>query len=264
VTKQAIDAPRLNMFSMDPGQLVIVMDEKHPLYDPRAKLDVEESMIRNVMVNGVIEPVIVTKEGNLTLVVAGRQRVKAALAANMRLETEGKKPIRVPCIVRRGSETDLFGVSISENENRKDDTPLSRAQKAQKLLNMGATEEETAIAFGVTVQSVRGWGKLLECSAPVRKAVESGRISASAATKLVGLPREKQAEALDAALTEPSKPGKKNGRPTARRVAQIAGKPEARMRSRREIMTRLETPKLHPIYREALQWVLGQEPDHVG
>jgi hypothetical protein len=47
-------------------------------------------------------------------------------------------------------------------------------------------------------------------------------------------------------------------------MAQIAGKPEARMRSRKEILARIETPKLHPIYREALQWVLGQEPDHVG
>lgn len=252
------NATRTNAYNMDPKDLTLITDKAHPLFDPRVNMSVDEAMVRSIMFQGIIEPVVVAREGEKILVVDGRQRVKAALEANMRLEKEGKEPIRVTCVVRRGNESDLFGVSISANENRQDDTPLNRASKCQKYLNMGRSEEEAATAFGVTVTCVKQWMKMLECAPAVRKAVEEGKIAASAAAVLSDLPHEEQVKALEGAFEESSKNGKK--KPAARAVAKAAGKDTAKMRSRREIMKRLEdNPRLPKDYRTALLWVLGAE-----
>lgn len=250
-------ATRTNAYNFDPSDLILVTDKNHPLYDSRIHLPLDEALTRNIMVNGVIEPVVVTKEGDKVMVVDGRQRVRAAIEANSRLEKEGKETIKVTCVLRRGSESDLFGVAISANENRQDDTPLGRAHKCQRLMNMGRSEEEAAVAFGVTPNCVRQWMKVLECSAVVRKAVEEGKIAASAASQLADLDSDAQEAALANAVESSAKNGKK--KVTARTVAKAAGKNSSKMRSRREILKRLEEPRLPRDYKVALLWVLGEE-----
>lgn len=250
-------ATRSNCYNFNPQDLILVNDKNHPLYDPRINLPLDEALVRNISVNGVIEPVVVAKEGDQVYVVDGRQRVRAAMEANKRLEREGKEPIKVTCVIRRGNESDLFGVSISANENRQDDTPLGKATKCQRYMNMGRTEEEAAITFGVTPNCVRQWMKVLECSTVVRKAVEEGKIAASAAAQLADLDSDEQESALASAIEDGAKNGKK--RITARTVAKAAGKKSSKMRSRREVINRLEEPRLPEMYRKALLWVLGEE-----
>lgn len=201
-----IEAKRSDVFLVDPEKLFLVTEEGHPLYDPRINLPVEESLVKNIMYQGVIEPVVVTKDGDKVAVVAGRQRVRATLEANKRLDEMGKEPVQVPCIVRRGDESALFGVSVSENENRTDDSPLAKAEKLQRYLNMGKTEEEAAIVFGVTSVTVRNWQKLLELSAKVKKAVDSRTISAHAAVQFHGLEKKEQDEKLEELLASGKKP----------------------------------------------------------
>jgi len=258
-SKTAIDAPRTNAFMVEPERLVLVTDKEHPLYDPRVHDAPEESLIRNIMVYGVIEPVIVRTNGDAIEVVAGRQRVKASIEANKRLEAEGKEPLRVPCMVKRGQEADLFGVTISENEQRRDDTPLAKADKAQRLLNMGKTEEELAIAFGVSRQTVKNWLKLQELSAPVRKAVERGEIPATAAGELSGLSGEEQKKRLEEMKAA-------GGKVTVTRAKQAAkgekAVPGVRMKSRKEITETLNAANTGSDYDKgytaALRWVLGE------
>jgi len=247
---------RTNAYNFDPGDLVVVTDKAHPLYDPRASLPLNESMIKDIMFRGIIEPVIVSREGDKYMVVAGRQRVRCALEANKRLKEMGREPIKVVCVLRRGNESDLFGVSISENENRLDDTPLGRAAKCQRYLSLGRSEEEAAITFGVSITCIKQWLKMLECCPQVRKAVENNVISASAAAVLSDLPAEEQVKALEAATEESKQNGTK--KPTARTVAKAAGKKSTHMKSRKEILKRLEEPKLPDFYRKALLWVLGE------
>jgi len=254
--KTALDASRGTIFFVDPDDLVLVDDDQHALYDARVCLPVDEALAKNIAVHGVIEPVIVTKDGDAAVVVDGRQRVKAAQLANAWLEAEGKQPIKVPVMIRRGDEADLFGVLISANEHRHTDGPLERAYKAEKLLNMGRSVEEVAVAFGVTPRAIQIWQRLLELSAPVKRAIEEGRITAAAAAKLHGLPAAEQATALHMAETNAEREAK---RPTARKVAAAAGREAPpRMRSRKEI--ELEHDHAHHYeFRRALRWVLGRE-----
>lgn len=112
MAKTAVEAPRTNAWLFDPEQLKLVTDESHHLYDPRIHLPIDEAMVKNIMVNGVIEPVIIAKEGQDVIVVDGRQRTKNAIEANKRLTAEGKEPVKVTCIIRRGDDASLFGVLI--------------------------------------------------------------------------------------------------------------------------------------------------------
>ena len=255
--KAAFDGKRGDIFYLKPDDLCIITDVKSVLYDPRASLPVDENLVKNIMVHGVISPVVVCKMDGKPTVVDGRQRAKAAVEASRRLTAEGKEPVLVPCVLRKDTEEDLFGVSVSANEQRQDDDPLTKAQKAAKLQHMGKSAAEVALIFGVTPQAVYQWGKLLSCAAPVRKAVERRQIAASAVIQLADLPAAEQVEKLESLLA-----GSNGKRPTARKVkAAAAGKREVdgRMRTRKQVEERLAEKHLPPDYRKALRWVMRQE-----
>lgn len=248
---------RTNAYTFDPEELVLITDTKNPLFDPRVNMPLDQALVKNIAFQGVIEPVVIVKQNDQPVVVAGRQRVRAAREANKLLKEQGKEPIRVPAVVRRGTESDLFGVSISENEARQDDTPMGRAQKCARYLNMGRSEDEAAVTFGVTVTCVKQWMKMLETTPAVRKAVQDGKLSATSAAQLAGLEPEEQESALASALEEATHNGKKKA--TGRVVAKAAGKKSSKMKSRSAILKRLDEPRLPDMYAKALRWVLGDE-----
>lgn len=251
------NAKRGTIFVMAPEELKLVTDPKHPLYDERVKLAVPPAFLKNIMHYGVKEPVLVAKEGDDVVVVAGRQRVKAAQMANLLLQERGEEPLMIRCLLERGDEVDLLGISISENEQRQEDSPLGRAKKMQRMLNLKGSEELVATAFGVTVQTLKATLKLLELPTEVQKAVGTGELSSSAAGQLHGLPKEEQLTALETLKTAPTNGDGRVKATSARAVRAATGKPVAKMRARREILARLEETNLPRDYRAALVWVLG-------
>jgi len=265
--KLAFDGAKRGMlYQLDADQIVLITDKNHPLYDPRIELPLEESLVLNIMLNGVIEPIVVRSVNGRPEVVDGRQRVRATLEANKRLKKAGKTLVRIPAIPRKGTDADLFGVSVSANENRQDDTPMGRAEKANRLLNLGQTEEEVAVAFGVGVQTVKNWTKLVELSAPVRKAVEAGKLSATAAIKLADVPAEEQKAILADLPTGTTKTGKPK-KPTVKQTRQAASKATGRdknigMKTAKDIRALIKgTKNMHSKFLEALCWVLNEDPD---
>jgi ParB family chromosome partitioning protein len=227
-----LNATRTDTFLLPPENLTLVTDLSSALYDPRVHDAPDDALVKNIMVYGVLEPVLIRRNGDAVEVVAGRGRVKAALEANKRLAAEGKPPILVPAILRRGQDADLYGVLISENECRRDDSPLLKAGKAQRLLNMGVTPERIAIAFGVSRQTVENWLALEEVATPVRQAVESGKLSASAAVQLSALDQTAQVQTLEKMENEGGKVTAVRARRAARQDVTTA---TPRMRSRKQI-----------------------------
>ncbi len=261
--KFAVKSGRKDAVSFDPEDLVIVTDKTHHLYDARGMGEPDDALVRNIQAVGIIEPVVVTRsDGDLPLVIAGRRRVLAAREANKRFEADGvKQRIKVPAILR--AKTDkaplLFSIMVSENELREDDGPMARAQKAQRLIDLGGNTSDCALVFGVSTGTVDNWLRLLDASPKVRKAIDAGTIPPTAGYKLAKLDAAEQ----DVALAEVVAAGPK-GRAAAatktvsKRKAVAEGRePVARMRSRKAIEERLATPNLEPHYRSALKWVLG-------
>ena len=204
--KQAVDAPRITGFAMDPDDLIIIgydTDDgpQHPLYDERVKLPLDEGFVQDIMLNGVIQTVTARKNGDKIEVTAGRRRVRHAREANKRLKAENQELIKVPILIRRGSDAEHAGVGSSENQHRVDDPPIIVARKAQRLLNLGKTEQEVAVHIGVTKTHLKNnILKLLECDPSVQKAVDDGKLAPSKAVPLAALDRAAQREELEKLL----------------------------------------------------------------
>ncbi len=270
--KSAVQATRLNAFSIEPERLTLIDDPKHHLYDERVKLPVDENLVLNIMVHGVKIPVLVAKEGEQLIVIDGRQRVKAAIEANDRLKKDGSEPVKVKMMMERGDEADLFGICIIGNRMRQDDGPIVNARKAKRLLDMDPNVAKCALVFGVNKLQIERWLKLLDLAAPVIKAIENEEITATAAAELAGLTREKQVEAL--AELKQNAPKDKKGATKAistKAAKKAAGKPvPAKEGAETSLATPHERPSLRDLKRvygdqrlpdedkNLLGWVLGE------
>ncbi len=146
MAKNSIDvygaSGKTNALKFDPENLHLVTDKSHPLYDERVHLPIDEGMVLNIKELGVLEPIIVWKdpETGLTCVVVGRQRVKHTIEANKLLLKEGKDPLFVPGVVKRGSANQMAKYMVSENEIRRPDTPLGGyVANAEGILGLHST-----------------------------------------------------------------------------------------------------------------------------
>ncbi len=259
MAKNSIDvygaSGKTNVLTFEPEHLHLITDKTHPLYDERVHLPIDEGMVLNIAELGVLEPIIVWKDPELgfTCVVVGRQRVKHTLEANKLRLKEGKDPLLVPGVVKRGSANQMAKYMVSENEIRRPDTPLGRAKKMSDALDRGLDEDDIAVLFGCGVQTVRATLSLLDATQAVREAVEAGTITVTQARQLASLKPEeqrekvKQIETATAGIT---------GHEKARRQRLVLGEAKPRIKSRKEIAKALEDASGE--YAEALRWVLGE------
>lgn len=247
------DVSRANLYMCDPDELFIIEDPNDPLYDVRVKLPIDEGMVKNIMSKGILQNVRCIRRGETRVVVVGRQRVKCAREANKRLDAEGAELIKVPVVMGVGDEATQYGVMVSENELRRDDSPITKAEKCQRYLEMGRTIQDAAVTFNVTEQTIKNWCEIVSLSAPVKKAVDQGMISATAAAKLSNLDPVGQKEAVTELVEKALASGKK--KVTVNTAARKGGKKRI-LRGKKEIAEMLELIE-EPWVAAALKWVLG-------
>lgn len=186
------NVPRGEVYLMEPELLRVHKDPKHPLFDERALWPIDENLVKNIMAFGVKSVLHIRKDGEFLDVVDGRQRVLNACEANRRLRKAGLDPIRVPCRLERGEDGYMASLMVLTNELRRSDGPLTRAAKAQRLLNLGKTEEEVCVVFGFDGATLARLLKLLDCAPEVQAAVRDGKLGYVAASQLGTLSREDQ------------------------------------------------------------------------
>ena len=257
-------AGRDDLLWFEDDQVVIVTDTTHVLYDERVHLPLDEKLVLNIMVRGVIEPITVRKNGEkkgkpIVEVVDGRQRVRAVREANKRLAAEGKERLRIPAVRKRGDDADIFGIMVG-TFIRQDDLPISRAKKIIKYLNMGKSDREAAVAFGLNVQTVRASVSLLDCAQEVQDAVERREVATGVALTLAKLPRNEQVTAL----TELKKEGATKGASGIRAAEEKIGRPpRPKLRTRKQVESLLalleSVPGELPDPRKVLRYLLGDD-----
>jgi len=268
--KQAFEGGTFKGFWLEPTELVIVgidtngaSQEEHFLYDPRVALPIAEEFVLNVMTFGVKKPVLVTKIAGdeRPFVVDGRQRVRVARIANERLKKMGEPEIRVPVVLQRGEEALLMKVGVITNEFNVQDSLILRARKAQRLLDRGQSLEELAVAFGTSAKAVQSWVLLLELSQAVIEAVETGQLSASAATHLKGLSAEEQGKCLTSLIK------KSNGKvPTAKitKMAVDGAKSAPGRKLLKFVVLNGATAGLDPVFVQGVAFAIGLLEDSAG
>ena len=120
-------------------------------------------------------------------------------------------------------------------------------------LDRGLDEDDIAVLFGCSVQTVRATLSLLDATQAVREAVEAGTVTVTQARQLASLKPEEQREKV--AEIEAATAGTK-GHEKARRQRQVLGDKKPRIKSRKEITKALEGASGE--YADALRWVLGE------
>jgi ParB family chromosome partitioning protein len=207
--KKAFDAPRDTAFLFDPDDLLIVgLDTKdgteHPLYDERIRLPLEDNDVKNVDVMGILQPILITKIAGQAYVVDGRQRVRwAREAKKLQIKRGDSATIRVPARNKTGSDVRLMAMMTSTNEVRRDDDVLVKADKAQRLLDRGASIEEVGVFFSKHTKTIENWLVVASATPKVKKAVVDGKITPTAAGKIAKLEgKQAQEEALHEVLAD--------------------------------------------------------------
>lgn len=224
------DKNRITAYSFDANELTLVGglacpegggpvdtdDTSGALYDARLLKPLNEMDVQDVMDLGVHTPIVVRKDGERIVVIAGRNRVRWAREASKRLGT----PVKVPCVFRTGKDKDVAGILVSENEHRDEDSFENRANKAKRLLDLGATEEEVCTRMRITMTGLKNYLAFFDLDDKVQDDVRAGAVSASAAIQLSSLPRGEQVQEMIALKEEAKASGEAQVRVDA--VAQRA------------------------------------------
>ena len=163
---------------------------------PRKNFDQEEleTLAESIRQHGVIQPLIVTKEGDRYQIVAGERRWRAARLAGLR---------EVPVLVREYAEQAAAEVSLIENIERKDLNPVEEAQAFRKLIeDYHLTQEELSDRMSRSRTSITNSLRLLKLPEEVQDLLIQGKISQGHAKVLLGMEDDEAETALAKKIAE--------------------------------------------------------------
>jgi ParB family chromosome partitioning protein len=163
---------------------------------PRREFDVSalEEMARSIEQHGVVQPIIVVRHGSQYRIVAGERRWRAAQLAQLS---------HLPAIVRSMQELEEIELSLIENIQRVDLSPLEQALSVYKLQHQfNLALEDIAKKLGKAPSTISNLMRLLQLPDSAREALRAGTISEGHARAILSLKQwpDKQAELLRSIL----------------------------------------------------------------
>jgi ParB family chromosome partitioning protein len=148
-----------------------------------------EELSASIKESGVLQPILVSREGERYRIIAGERRLRAAKRAGLS---------RVPILVKEAvADRDRLLIALVENVQRRDLTPLEEAEAFQQLKEQfGLTQEDVAARVGKDRATVANALRLLKLPTSVREAVDDGRLTAGHARPLLTLASAADQESL--------------------------------------------------------------------
>src|SRR5215813_9821000 len=161
-------------------------------FQPRSVVDDQrlEELAQSIRANGVIQPIVVRREGDRFQIIAGERRWRAAKLAGL---------LRVPIVVRDvvPGEKSQLELALVENIQREDLNPIDEALAYRRLADQfQLTQEAIAAAVGKDRASIANHLRLLKLPDEVRTEVASGRLSMGHARALLSLADEAEQRRL--------------------------------------------------------------------
>jgi ParB family chromosome partitioning protein len=159
-------------------QLPIEAVERNP-HQPRKRFDEArlEELAASIREHGVVEPILVRREGGKYRIVAGERRWRAAQRAGLR---------EVPAILREATDREAFELALVENIQRADLNAIEEAEAFEVLATEhGLTQEQIAVRVGKERSTVANALRLLRLPAEVRDAVRDGQLDMGHARALL-------------------------------------------------------------------------------
>lgn len=199
--------------------------------NPRRNFDEAqlEELAASLKQQGLLQPVLVRKDGRGYRLIAGERRWRAAQRAGL---TE------LPVIIREASDAEAYELALVENIQRADLNPLEEAEAYRRLLDeRKLTQEQVADRVGKDRSSVANALRLLHLPNEVKQLLIEGDLDMGHARAILGLgssremvllARDVVTDKLTVRETEARVKAARPGGPGGKKKQPAKGSPEAK------------------------------------
>ena len=149
---------------------------------PRKSFDEEklEALSDSIKEHGIIQPIIVTKNGDFYTIVAGERRWRAAKKAGVK---------KIPVIVKEYDDLAVKEIALIENLQREDLNPIEEAMGYRSLMDeYNFTQEEISAKLGKSRSAIANSVRLLTLDNYSREKLVSGEITEGHARCALSVP----------------------------------------------------------------------------
>lgn len=141
-------------------------------------------LAESIRVNGILQPLLVRKQGTGYEIVAGERRWRAAKLAGL---------AEVPVVIQDIADENLLTLALIENIQRDDLNAIETAVAFDRLnRELNLTHEEIGRRTGKERATISNFLRLLRLPADVQKLVAEQRLSMGHARAILALPSEEQ------------------------------------------------------------------------
>lgn len=181
------------------GELEVDIDLVEPNPDqPRTnfKKDELEELANSIKKNGLLQPILVRKEGEKYQIIAGERRWQACKNLGMK---------KVPIRIKEVSEEETIILALVENIQRSDLNPIEEAYGYRRMMERGKmTQSEVAQAVSKGRSTIANALRLLELPEDAQQLLFEEKITAGHARAILSIPTKEGRRKLIDKLVENS------------------------------------------------------------
>jgi len=148
---------------------------------PRKSFDPEKisELAQSIKEHGVIQPIILNKEEDIYIVIAGERRFRAAKSVGL---------VEIPAIVMNINSKEVLEISLIENIQREDLNPIEEAIAYRKLIiDFDLTQEEISKKVSKSRTAITNCMRLLNLDERVQDYIIDGVISEGHGRAILGI-----------------------------------------------------------------------------
>jgi ParB family chromosome partitioning protein len=147
-----------------------------------------EELSNSIKQHGIIQPLVVSKNGSQYELIAGERRFQASKLAGLK---------KVPVIVREAGEKEKLELAIIENVQRHDLNAIEEGKAYQKMIDeYQMSQEEVAVKMGKSRSLVANKIRLLGLPVEIQKALIDGIITEGHAKAILAVANPEKQRAL--------------------------------------------------------------------
>lgn len=180
VTTPPISVKEENVENTNPREIPVGLIDRNT-QQPRRMFDETalNELAQSIKIHGVIQPVILVKNGDRYMIVSGERRWRASKLAGLKT---------IPAVIKRYTNEQIAEIALIENLQREDLNPIESALAIKELIEKyNLTQEEVSEKIGKSRSAVTNTLRLLALRVEIITMIEKGELSAGHGKILVAI-----------------------------------------------------------------------------